>query len=352
MLAERVRHEAGERRLPVNPFRIAQALGLPVEEQELQAEGVLVDWPGSNPRIVLRRISYSAPMSVQRRRRFTLAHEIGHFVIRENLRGLVSESRFGVDDPDEERLCNAFAAELLMPRKSLLSDVECMGAGAAAVLALCEQYCVSLKALLSQVQWISSRASKAGEHSKPKFLAAIWSRQTHGHVAEWTSPSKFHQIVLCDSRRTSVERAFSSHPGIENRGRDSFLLGGRRMRWQCTSVKLSGSAKVLMTGFRSLGRSLAWAKSLAGDFTLAARPAVAAQPRFPFLPGDCKELAPCSDGGECTQFTEAGLPPRVAAARSNPIWTTCPSMDEPRQKQLLLWPTDSSGNPSRKVDWW
>lgn len=45
-----------------------------------------------------------------RRQRFTLAHELGHLLLRTQDRNC----------PDEERFCDEFAAELLMPRQALL----------------------------------------------------------------------------------------------------------------------------------------------------------------------------------------------------------------------------------------
>lgn len=65
----------------------------------------------------------------QNRRRFTLAHELGHYLLGHSVNvdlGLTDDVR--VDDVnalqiDKEKEANNFAAELLMPKKFLLSDI-------------------------------------------------------------------------------------------------------------------------------------------------------------------------------------------------------------------------------------
>lgn len=62
-------------------------------------------------------------------RRFTIAHELGHFAIPHHadlgLRHCLQEDLTGVRvHTDIEREANEFAAELLMPRKAFLSDIE------------------------------------------------------------------------------------------------------------------------------------------------------------------------------------------------------------------------------------
>lgn len=97
------------------------------------------------------------------RQRFTLAHELGHFLLHKK-----NEGGLHVDDRDffikfrdhhssdgsdhEEREANAFAAELLMPSSFLKRDAEELGEGLSlsdetAVRELASRYGVSLQAL-------------------------------------------------------------------------------------------------------------------------------------------------------------------------------------------------------------
>jgi len=102
--------------IPVDPVSIARRAGLRVVDAALDDNtmGALVKLPGQDPTIMLN------PNDGPNRRRFTCAHEIGHYVRRSekaeeyttvDLRsGLSSE---GTDQ--EEIYANKFAACLLMP---------------------------------------------------------------------------------------------------------------------------------------------------------------------------------------------------------------------------------------------
>ncbi|KTR41661.1 hypothetical protein NS263_04070 [Curtobacterium oceanosedimentum] len=108
----------GQVNFPVDPVRIAHALGVEVVRANLEEDvsGLLVKEPhAENARIFLNRRDH------ERRQRFTCAHEIGHLT----RRGASADERIGyVDSRDtlssagtdpEEVWANAFAAELLMP---------------------------------------------------------------------------------------------------------------------------------------------------------------------------------------------------------------------------------------------
>jgi Zn-dependent peptidase ImmA (M78 family) len=102
--------------IPVDPVSIAHELGVQVLEAELDPNtlGALVKEPGKEPTILLNQ------KDGQNRRRFTCAHELGHYVRRSeesdkyariDLRNSVSTTG---EDPDEI-YANEFAACLLMP---------------------------------------------------------------------------------------------------------------------------------------------------------------------------------------------------------------------------------------------
>lgn len=130
--AARLLRETWGRPIPVDPAHIARAAGLRVIEASLDGEtlGALVKQPGEDPIIMLNEDD--SP----NRKRFTCAHEIGHYVRRSgqdeaytriDLRGPHSSKG---DDP-EEVYANEFAACLLMPEdeirrlhKEKLSELE------------------------------------------------------------------------------------------------------------------------------------------------------------------------------------------------------------------------------------
>jgi len=142
-LLERYLDRFGGPEIPVPVESIAEdLLGLRVEEAELDCSGLLVP--------AQRRIWVNAAEARQApgRRRFTIAHELGHWVCQ------VLEGRWqpvfcreveagGNGYPPEEREANVFAAELLMPeavvRREFARD------GSAEVLA--QRFAVSCDAM-------------------------------------------------------------------------------------------------------------------------------------------------------------------------------------------------------------
>ena len=116
--AERMLAERWDDTIPVDPVRIARGLGIEVLDARLRdnVSGALMKEPDQPPSIVLNWDDH------RNRKRFTAAHELGHYVRRSeqvdayeyvDLRGPLASRG---DDPDEI-FANAFAAALLMPEK-------------------------------------------------------------------------------------------------------------------------------------------------------------------------------------------------------------------------------------------
>ena len=111
----------GSALIPVNPFSIAQRLGLKAFTAGLNegVSGVLVKRAGEDPEI------YVHASDSPNRQRFTCAHELGHYVKRSaagdeaweyvERRDLLASQ--GTDS--EEIYANQFAASLLMPRQAI-----------------------------------------------------------------------------------------------------------------------------------------------------------------------------------------------------------------------------------------
>jgi Zn-dependent peptidase ImmA (M78 family) len=119
--ADRIRTSAWGTSFPVDPALIAQRLGVVVRRAPLSPDvsGALVKRLGADPEILLNANDHP------NRQRFTCAHELGHFVSRENdpnayeyvdLRDTIF-SASGIR-PDEV-YANTFAANLLMPESEV-----------------------------------------------------------------------------------------------------------------------------------------------------------------------------------------------------------------------------------------
>jgi Zn-dependent peptidase ImmA (M78 family) len=99
----------------VDPFQVAEALGVHVAEDRLDPDtsGILQLRKNSRPLIILN-IGDGV-----RRKRFTCAHELGHYVKRQDEDWLEhvdyrdEAASLGVDS--DEKFANGFAASLLMP---------------------------------------------------------------------------------------------------------------------------------------------------------------------------------------------------------------------------------------------
>jgi Zn-dependent peptidase ImmA (M78 family) len=104
-------------RYPVDPVLIASALGIDVLDAHLDARvsGALVKERGQDPAILLNAEDHP------NRKRFTCAHEIGHFVLRSDQPDEYEyiDYRDTIYSPagedTEEVYANTFAAALLMP---------------------------------------------------------------------------------------------------------------------------------------------------------------------------------------------------------------------------------------------
>lgn len=128
--AERLLTESDSLKVPVAVEKVARHLGLIVQARPLgDASGVLVVESGRGV------IGYNANHS-QVRQRFTIAHEVGHFVLHaagQQQRLFVDKSVFRRDeassrgDDREEIEANQFAAALLMPEMLLRAEIERLG---------------------------------------------------------------------------------------------------------------------------------------------------------------------------------------------------------------------------------
>lgn len=108
--------------LPIDPVRIARSLGIDVLDVALNEDvsGALVKKEGFDPAILL------SDRDSPNRKRFTCAHELGHFIRRseepekyEYVDYRDPRSSTGTDE--EERFANGFAANLVMPKDAVES---------------------------------------------------------------------------------------------------------------------------------------------------------------------------------------------------------------------------------------
>ena len=110
-------------RFPVDPVTIARKLGLQVLDTILPGDvsGALIKEPGKDPVIAIHH------SDSDNRKRFSCAHELGHYILRLETNKLESVYEYidfrnaasGNGCDEEEIFANNFAANLLMPEKSV-----------------------------------------------------------------------------------------------------------------------------------------------------------------------------------------------------------------------------------------
>ena len=127
---------------PVNLGVICRWLGIEVYAQPCRAFGALFLLRGGRGVLL---VNSSLP---QGRARFSIAHELGHLLLRHNPLGRIGEPR----DPDQERQADRFASELLMPESLLREDCEKLP-----FEVLCRRYRVSRQAMRIRLESVARR---------------------------------------------------------------------------------------------------------------------------------------------------------------------------------------------------
>lgn len=274
MLADALLRNVGVTSVPIDVFEVARALRLPVSwDESLKADGALDQWP-EDPRVLLRAFGGVRTAGQRLRERFTLAHELAHFMIREELIGILPLSRLRsqVEDPEEEYLCNLFAGDLLIPRHMLFADLQRASVRPRKLLKLAARYQVSLQAMLVQARAVAGPGC---------YLAIRWRNDGTRWNVYSAVPSAYRHASLCDTGRTTVERAAVSTS--EAAGADQLIVNARRHRWECVSARLA-DGDILMIGLRS-GANLTLQSVTGGQDDLAEPAALKSgvQLSLPFL---------------------------------------------------------------------
>jgi len=150
---------------PFNPYLVAETLGIPIQESDELGpwDALLVPTGGDGFRIVS-----NSRIRSEGRRRFSIAHEIGHTLLPDaeksyHLRTKAREQYYGSEEArQEERLCDLAAAEMLMPRRVFGESMATHGFRAAAVPLLAEFYGVSREAAALRMVEMRDKPSAIG----------------------------------------------------------------------------------------------------------------------------------------------------------------------------------------------
>lgn len=147
--AEKFIKDQGINSLPIDPYSIAKNLNIKVVAKPASAEGV----SGMLIRVGEEyAIAYATHIKSEAFRRFSVAHELGHFLLPGHVEALlkdedVHESKAGFISPNQyEREADNFAAALLMPDPMFTRELKKLDDGLSAVFSLADIFQTSLEA--------------------------------------------------------------------------------------------------------------------------------------------------------------------------------------------------------------
>lgn len=203
--ARKVRLATGVSGPPFNPFDYAKALDIDVSIcRNTALDGRLVRNDDGRFEIVLKRSHNRCRMN------FTLAHEIAHTFFYDLLAHPKRGGQQHAFDPDEERLCDIGAAELLMPFEQFKRDTSTGDLTAKAMLELQHRYQVSLHAALIRLVKVLDGV-----------VCAIWQQRGPAMSLKWVSPCSLRSMIVCQTGHSSVELALKE-PGVTFLEQDSY----------------------------------------------------------------------------------------------------------------------------------
>lgn len=154
------------------------------------------------------------PRLIPTRRRFTLAHEIGHSFflpldVRERaMRSDQATGRFNRRD-EEEYLCDVAAAELLMPKDAFVSRVCAYGPSVGSVLALAREFETSLSATARRFAEVEAWKCHIGlwrivKEGGPKFEFGFASGRLHWAIPREAASTAESMVGIAASERRQV----------------------------------------------------------------------------------------------------------------------------------------------------
>jgi hypothetical protein len=160
---------------PYDLVALAGILGAQgVETCDLDVDGDLFERDGQ----LIVRLDAAAPLG---RRRFTLAHEIGHLLL-VPVAGFPKDSSACGEDRELERLCDVAATELLLPESHVSAYFSNHPRSARSIVHLAEQFQVSIQAAsirtVELMPWCYCVGFAEVVHSKSRLQVA-WSFGDH-----------------------------------------------------------------------------------------------------------------------------------------------------------------------------
>jgi len=159
---------------PIDPFKIAIMLGFDFRFESLRnCEAILICKNGKK-RIIMKDFSY-----FEKKLSFTVAHEIGHFILPWHsniIYNCTDKDLHSYQYKNQETEANLFASELLLPTELFSKDIEDLDLSLNNIIGLSEKFQTS----------ITSTAIKAVKITEQKICLVY----TEDNKVKWIIPSK------------------------------------------------------------------------------------------------------------------------------------------------------------------
>lgn len=201
-MVERHFPNVGAHKGAVDPIQLARDVGIQVESSGDRTFEGRIRWNEDGGAMLT-----VSDLGSAQRQRFTVAHELGHFVLRQEMLDEGSPEAFRAvarnrkEVAEEEELANLIAAEILMPRSAVVSEVSRRGLSLDSAQSMSKQFKVSRIALLRRISDVCC--------SKMIFVSIV--------------PTRFSDL----SSRAEVDEAIYLMPGdrvLKDREK-SYLVG-------------------------------------------------------------------------------------------------------------------------------
>lgn len=183
--------------------------------------------------VVRDRLSSTIP-SQRRKIRFVVAHEFAHWYLRTKIGSSIGQTSFPEDDPDEEMLCDLFAAELLVPTAMFLEDISEPNFAPEMSPRLTDKYDVSLATLLV----------KAAALSRNYAAFALYNKKASSLETSFTTPARQRAVFADEQIRSDVDSLFQSE-SEERYCTYNVSINGRATQVQAHHVAIENRTRVL-----------------------------------------------------------------------------------------------------------
>jgi hypothetical protein len=200
-------------RMPINLPAISKALGVTKVNYIPMAEDGRVDWNDGQPVISLRADR------IRKRQRFTFAHELAHVVLADE----TTSSAYRIattDQDDEEAVCDAVAAALLMPRPWLLRRIDAHPTNLDLIRTVAREADVSLAAVAARLTDLTGQTS----------ALLRWTAGLNGWICQFTS---------------AVPSALYGRIRLPNTTIDQIIAAPDTDTWLDTTVTFNGHARTV-----------------------------------------------------------------------------------------------------------